>query len=104
MITMNDVNKFIKDLEKEKMVKKNLYNSTWTSGSSTTVYPIAIYTNSWKSEIILQWNSNRACNAFINKMVQKYNNLIEWGLFWKADNSCPSIIIFRLKERIESGR
>ena len=55
MITNDTVHKFIEELNKEEMVKKNLYRHTWLSGSSTTVYPIAVYYEAWPtSEVVLQ--------------------------------------------------
>ena len=101
MITKDMVHKFIDEIQKEKKVKENLYEHTWLSGSSTTVYPIAVWVEAFPtSEIVLQWKSDRQCNKFINKMVEKYNDIIEEGYFWKSDGSCPSTITFRLKEKI----
>ena len=102
MITSDMVHKFIEELKSEEMVKKNLYKFTWLSGSSTTVYPISIYYESFPtSEVVLQWDSDRACNKFINKIVQKFSNILKEGYFWKSDGSCPSTITFRLKEKIQ---
>ena len=104
MITNDTVHKFIEELNKEEMVKKNLYRHTWLSGSSTTVYPIAVYYEAWPtSEVVLQWASDRACNVFINKInkiVEKFKDILKEGFFWKSDGSCPSTITFRLKEKI----
>lgn len=101
MITKDMVHKFIDEIQKEKKVKENLYEHTWLSGSSTTVYPIAVWVEAFPtSEIVIQWKSDRQCNKFINKMVEKYNDIIEEGYFWKSDGSCPSTITFRLKEKI----
>ena len=101
MITKDMVHKFIDEIQKEKKIKENLYEHTWLSGSSTTVYPIAVWVEAFPtSEIVIQWKSDRQCNKFINKMVEKYNDIIEEGYFWKSDGSCPSTITFRLKEKI----
>lgn len=55
MITIGMVRKFIEELKEEEMVKKNLYKFTWLSGSSTTVYPISIYYESFPtSSVVLQ--------------------------------------------------
>lgn len=102
MITTDMVNKFIEELKKEPMVKKNLYKYPWLSGSSTTVYPISVRYKSHNSneiphEIILQWNSDKRCDKFINKIVEGHKEIIESGRFWKSDGSCPSTITFKLK-------
>ena len=96
------VHQFIEELKKEAMVKKNLYEHTWLSGSSTEVYPIEIHKSSWHPEIVLQWKSNRRCDSFIRKMTDKYNDIVLMGAFWKSDGSCPSTITFYLKEKISS--
>lgn len=102
MITRDMVHQFIEEIKKEEMVKKNLYEYTWLSGSSTTVYPITVWVESFPtSEVVFQWKSDRQCNRFINKMVEKFKDIIEEGYFWKSDGSCPSTITFRLKEKIK---
>lgn len=100
MAIKDRVYQFIEEFKAEKFVQKNLCDFSWISGSSTPVYPISVYTNSWKSEIVIQWKSDRKCEGFINKMVGKYNDIIMWGKFWKSDGSCPSTITFRLKDAI----
>lgn len=86
---------FIEEIKKEKLVQKYLCKHIWTSGSSTEVYPIII----WQNEIELQWNSDKSIfDKFINKMVEKHKDIIEYGMFWKSDGSCPSRIIFGLKK------
>lgn len=103
MITMEMVRKFTEELKKEEMVKENLYEHIWISGSSTKVYPITIWVESFAtSEVVLQWKGDRKCNVFINKIVKKYNDILEDGYFWKSDGSCPSTITFRLKEKINT--
>lgn len=101
MITIGMVRKFIEELKEEEMVKKNLYKFTWLSGSSTTVYPISIYYESFPtSSVVLQWDNDNRCTKFVNKIVKKYANILERGYFWKSDGSCPSTITFWLKENI----
>lgn len=88
------VERFIEELKKEEMLRRNLYKHTWLSGSSTTIYPITI----WQDEVVLQWNSNRPCNKFIEKMVKKFKDIIVSGYFQKSDGSCPSRIVFKLRD------
>ena len=102
MITKDMVRKFVEELKAEEMVKKHLYKFTWLSGSSTTVYPISIYYESFPtSAVVLQWDSDERCTKFINKIVKKYSDILERGYFWKSDGSCPSTITFWLKEKIQ---
>ena len=104
MITRDMVHQFVEEIKKEEMVKKNLYEHTWLSGSSTTVYPISVYVEAFPtSEVVFQWKSDRQCNVFINKMVEKFKDILEEGYFWKSDGSCPSTITFRLKEKIKEN-
>lgn len=90
----NRIQQFIDEFKKEKIVRKNLYDYAWLSGSTTVVNPIAVH----PKEIVCQWKSDkRIYSKFIKRMVEKYNDIIEFGYFWKSDGSCPSTITFKLK-------
>lgn len=90
----NRINKFVSDLQKEKLVQKYLCRYTWLSGSSTEVYPITI----WNKDITLQWKSDKKIfDRFIERIVKENSDLISRGCFWKSDGSCPSNIIFYFK-------
>lgn len=65
-----DINNIAQQIAKDKMFAKYIYNHTWLSGSSTTVYPITIFETS--KEIIFQLNTNK--NVF-KKFIKK--NLCE---------------------------
>ena len=92
------IDNFISKFGKEKIVKKNLYRHIWTSGSSTTVYPITVRRN----DIVFQWNSNRRIfDKFINRTVEKYKAMFESGYFWKSDGSCPSVIVFKFRDEFK---
>ena len=94
MVVENELQYFLDDLKKDKIVQKNLYDTPWAAGS-VTVYPISVY----KEEVTLQWKSDKSIfDKFIEKMVKKYSNLLKCGYFLKSDGSCPSIIIFKLKK------
>ena len=96
METKRKIEQFVEDFLKDSLVKKNLYNETWLSGS-TTVHPITI----WGKEIVIQWSSDKKIfDKFIQRTVKKYNDLLERGYFWKSDGSCPSTITFVLKESL----
>ena len=89
------LSQFLIELQNEELVKKYIYNDTWLSGSSTSVYPIAVS----QYEIVIQWKSSRRIfDKFIDRMAAKYKDLILYGYFWKSDGSCPSTITFKLKE------
>lgn len=92
-----EVQQFIDEMKKDKIVAKNLMDCTWLSGSSTVVYPITI----WKNEIVFQWKSDkRVFDKFLERTVKKYSDLIEYGYFRKSDGSCPSVIGFVVKSNI----
>lgn len=87
----NRTTKFISDLSKEKLIKKYLYEYTWLSGSSTTVYPIVVSPN----YITLQWKSDKNIfKKFIERIVKENSDLLVSGYFTKSDGSCPSTITF----------
>ena len=94
------IDKFVSDLENDKLVKKNLYKYSWLSGSSTQVSPIII----WRDCVELQWNSDRRIfDKFIKRIMQKNEDLIAYGYFWKSDGSCPSTITFTFIEEYKEA-
>lgn len=94
------IDKFVIDLENEKLVKKNLYKYSWLSGSSTQVSPITI----WRNRVELQWDSDRRIfDKFIKRIVKENEDLIAYGSFWKSDGSCPSTITFRFREEYKGA-
>ena len=95
----NRIYQFIDEFQKEAIVKKNIYEHTWLSGSCTEVRPITI----WANEIEIQWKSNRRIfDKFIKRIVEKYSDLFEWGSFWKSDGSCPSHITFKFTDEFKA--
>ncbi len=94
------IDKFIIGLENEKLVKKNLRKYSWLSGSSTQVSSITI----WRDSVELQWNSDRRIfDKFIKRIMQKNEDLIAYGYFWKSDGSCPSKIVFKFTEEYKGA-
>lgn len=88
------IQNFIDDFKKETLAQKYLYKHTWLSGGQTTVYPIAIE----KRSIRIQWSCDkRIFNKFIQRIVNRHNDIFSGGLFWKSDGSCPSTITFYFK-------
>ena len=88
------VNAFVRTLESDPFVRKNLYRCEWMSGGQTRVSPISVCQDS----VVLQWSSSRACNGWISKVVAKSGGLFKYGTFRKSDGSCPSVITFKLKQ------
>ena len=89
------VQQIVADLKEEPLVKKYLYDTTWLSGSSTTVYPIEI----GKEDIILQWKSDKnVFNSFIKRIVDKYPEISD-GWFNQTDGEEPSSITFKLVQK-----
>ncbi len=75
----------------EPLIQKYLKNGTWTSGSSTTVYPITF----WKNEVELQLSTNKNIfTKFIKRFVEQHADLVVSGAFSKWDGSCPSTLTF----------
>lgn len=96
---LDRIQTIVDELKQEPMVKKYLYDTTWLSGSSTTVYPIEI----GKQNITLQWKSDKNIfNSFIKKIVDKYPEISD-GWFSKTDGEEPSSITFKLAENIEEN-
>lgn len=95
-MTQYRIDEFIEQLKSDKIVKKNIYSYSWLSGCSTHVSPITV----WKNEIVLQWGTDRRIfDKWIKRVVERNGDLIKSGRFWKSDGSCPSTIIFWLKEK-----
>lgn len=89
------VQQIVADLKEEPLVKKYLYDTTWLSGSSTTVYPIEI----GKEDITLQWKSDKnVFNSFIKRIVDKYPEISD-GWFNQTDGEEPSSITFKLVQK-----
>ena len=80
-------------------IGKHIYPSTWTSGSSTEVYPISIYknnhTNMYDVEIQLKANRNYFTRT-IEYFKKKYADITYMG-YWKSDGSCPNTIKLKVK-------
>ena len=78
-------------VKSDKTIASHIINYTWTSGSSTTVYPIML----WPDDVCLQMDTTR--NLFqkaIGRVMEKYSHLFRYGYFSKNDGSCPAEITF----------
>lgn len=98
-IRLAQIKEFVKIL-KEQPEMENLYPYTWTSGSSTTVYPITI----WHRDIELQWGTTKAPRAFMNRMkkIGQQMGVVEDISFSKNDGSCPSVVRIALNPDVWS--
>lgn len=77
------------------IIKKNLRENYWVSGSSTYVYPCMI----WEREIVFQLTCYEDIfKDFILEVVDKYSDVIKCGYFWESDGSCPCTLTFVFKE------
>lgn len=93
------IQQFIDEFQMENLAKKYLYKGSWISGSCTEVHPIMV----WKNDIEIQWDCDkRIFDKFINRIVEKYNDLFECGYFWKTDGSCPSTITFKFRDEFKA--
>ena len=86
------------------VIQKHTIDYTWTSGSSTEVYPIMVYP--YDVEIQVDTNNSSYFNKAIKRVLGVYPHLFKDGYFCKSDGSCPSYIRFKysdtLLERIKS--
>lgn len=89
----------VDELKEDKLIKKYLYKYTWLSGSSTTVYPIMCWEqDGFIKEITIQLDADKnVFNKLIERYKNKYNN-IDYAYFDKSDGSCPSKLVFKIKE------
>lgn len=86
------------------VIQKHTIDYTWTSGSSTEVYPIMVYP--YDVEIQVDTNNSSYFNKAIKRILAVYPHLFKDGYFCKSDGSCPSYIRFLysdiLLERIKN--
>jgi len=100
MDKLDRIKQVVAEFQNEKLVKKYLYEHEWLSGSSTVVHPITI----WADEVVIQWKSNKnVFEKFIKRIVNKYNDVFEYGYFWKSDGSCPSKLVFCFNDEYKSN-
>ena len=89
---MNTEEQIVAAIKGEKTIAKHIYPYHWTSGSSTTVYPITL----WQRNVEIQIDTKK--NVFdkaIARVIAKYPNLFQSGHFNKTDDSCPAYISFQ---------
>ena len=91
----NLLDKIAKELQEEPLIKKYMLDHTWTSGSSTTVYPIM----RWKESVDVQLNTDR--NVFKNLLKRYEDKYNIYAYFVKNDGSCPPELRFRLKYGVD---
>jgi hypothetical protein len=87
----------------DKTLAKHILKHTWTSGSSTEVYPITL----WAKEVSVQLDSTRRMfGKCIERIVKAYPHLFKGGHFCKWDGSCPAELVFsytdETKKRLEN--
>lgn len=96
------VRDFAEMVTNDPLSKKHLLKHSWLSGSSTLVYPVAIFHDirSGMSEITLQWDCPRPIfGKFIDRMVSRGKPYADYGIFSANDGSCPAAITFYLSEK-----
>lgn len=78
-------------IKNDTAVKEHLLKYTWTSGSSTVVYPVEF--DCAGNHIVLQWDSRNTNTAkhFIERM--KQTKCVSYAYFNKSDGSCPSVVV-----------
>ena len=89
-----EIEVFLDWLQNQGIVQQQLYDITWISGSSTTVYPITVC----QSCVEIQWKEDNEPKALIDSATALFTDIISYGVFSKTDGSCPSTVHFQLKE------
>lgn len=89
----NKIKEFVAIIKQQPEIKR-LYPNTWTSGSSTTVYPITVS----QDDISLQRGSGREPKNFRERMEQlgKEMGIIKYSYWARNDGSCPPEVVFKL--------
>lgn len=89
---MNNIQqKIVSAIKNENIIAKHIYQHHWISGSSTVVYPITL----WQYSVDVQIDTKR--NYFekaIRRVLEKNQDIFEFGFFCKSDNSRPAFIRF----------
>ena len=86
----SELQKVAKDIIKDTFIKENLRSGTWTSGSTTTVYPVTI----WQHDIdiyLLSDIDGRKVAGWIRRFISKHPYLRN-GTYKHADGSTPAHI------------
>lgn len=89
----------IEEIKNDKLIRKYMYKYIWVSGSSTKVFPIMIYKGNDDTikEITIQINTKR---NYFKKLLERYKSKykeIDYAYFGKNDDSCPSVLVFKMK-------
>ena len=85
-------------IKAEPVIAKHIYNHHWTSGSSTTVYPITL----WAHTVDIQIDTHHDYfQKAIERVLDKNKDLFCDGYFCKNDNSCPAEIRFRYTPAVD---
>lgn len=87
----------------DKTLAKHILKHTWTSGSSTEVYPITL----WAYEVCVQLDSpRRMYDKCVERIMKAFGHLFKDGYFRKNDGSCPAELVFsytdETKKRLEN--
>lgn len=82
-------------IKQERIIAKYADQEPWESGSSTVVYPITLWVDRVKVQIDTKKNYFEKA---IQRVIEKNQDLFEYGYFCKSDGSCPSFICFKYTE------
>lgn len=78
-------------IKSEKTIARHILLHHWTSGTSTTVYPITM----WQRDVDVQMDTHKSIfDKAIKRVLDAYPLLFENGYFCKNDDSCPAEIKF----------
>lgn len=89
-MTIEEITKIV---QSDKLIQKYLYPHTWMSGSSTTVYPMTVWTAS--KQIVVQVKSGAwRLRKHLQKIIETNKEAFNDAYICKSDGSCPDRIIF----------
>ena len=94
---MYDLNKIAQDIASYDILKNNLWQFPWLSGSNTYVYPCMIWHDTIEYQLTCHEN---IFTDFITEILDKYKEVFIDGYFWESDGSCPCTLTFKLKEGV----
>lgn len=97
-MTSHEQEQLMHMISNDPFIQKYILHHTWISGENATVYPI----QGWLDSIDVQINTDK--NVFskcIDRIVKNSNGALIKGYFDKSNGSCPSRIVFKLKDNID---
>lgn len=87
----DEINQVIDEIKTR--FEKHIETNSWISGSSTEVYPIMVDRSCIRVQVLTSDKRIFSQNA-LNKIVDKYKDLLDYAILSKSDGSCPNELRF----------